>query len=85
MELQFGDSEQIEQINRKQPKKIIKRRKIQLNEIEEENELGYEEYYDYIFPEENTQMKNLKMLQKTAQLWKQKQVQQQEDNAQQQQ
>lgn len=70
--MEIGDEEEILKINEKQPKQVKKKRKIKLNDDEEED-MGYEEYYDYIFPEENTQQKNLKMLQKAAMMWKQRQ------------
>lgn len=37
-----------------------------------QNELGWEEYYDYIFPDEQTKRSNLKFLE-MARKWKQQQ------------
>ena len=73
LEESFGEEEHIETIKKKLPKKVRKRRKIKLNEDNDEdlgsnfcNNLGFEEYYDYIFPEEGNSQKNLKFLQKVA-------------------
>ncbi|CAD8136165.1 unnamed protein product [Paramecium octaurelia] len=74
MEVEIGDEQEIKKISDKQPTKTIKKRKIKLLGDESED-FGYEEYYDYIFPEENPQQKNLGMLLNNAKLWKQQQEQ----------
>jgi crooked neck len=69
LEESFGDAELIEAVTKKLPKKVRKRRKIKLQDDNDEdlgthliNCLGFEEYYDYIFPEEGVHQKNLKFL-----------------------
>ncbi|EGG14513.1 HAT repeat-containing protein [Cavenderia fasciculata] len=64
-ENKFGNTEQIEAINKQMPKKVIKRRIVK-NDFDEET---VEEYYDYVFPEEQSAQPNLKFLE-MAQKWK---------------
>jgi len=54
------------------PKRVKKRRKVQINEAGESG--GWEEYWDYIFPEEEEQKSSWKLLQ-LARAWKEKKVQ----------
>ena len=69
-ENKFGEIEYIEKIMKKQPQKIKKQRKIKLDDNDEDG--GFEEYYDYVFPEDQNSKGILKMLEK-AHLWKKKQ------------
>ena len=73
MEKNWGDQEHIEKIKKKLPKKIKKQKKIIMREGEEggDEEAGWEEYYDYIFPEDAGQTRNIGILKK-AQEWKEK-------------
>eukprot|EP01132_Coremiostelium_polycephalum_P004537 gene4537-5653_t len=64
-ETQYGTKDQLDQVVKKIPKRIIKRKIIKLPDG---TDGGMEEYYDYIFPEQNTQP-NLKFLE-MAQKWK---------------
>ena len=51
------------QIEALMPKRVKKRRKL------DDEEDGFEEYYDYIFPDDQSQSKNIKILQ-NAMKWK---------------
>mmetsp|Transcript_29541 Transcript_29541/g.41560 ORF Transcript_29541/g.41560 Transcript_29541/m.41560 type:complete len:680 (+) Transcript_29541:82-2121(+) len=62
----LGDKEYIAQINKKTPKKVIKKRPLQ---AADGSDAGWEEYYDYIFPGEDTGAANLKLLER-ARMWK---------------
>ena len=53
----------VEEIKAKLPKKVKKRRQT------DDNEEGWEEYYDYIFPDDQGQARNFKILE-MAQKWK---------------
>ena len=63
-----GDQESMEKIQQKIPKKVKKRRKIYR---EDGSDGGWEEYWDYVFPDDRSASSNLKLLQ-MARLWKQK-------------
>eukprot|EP00057_Strongylocentrotus_purpuratus_P011966 XP_011666440.1 PREDICTED: crooked neck-like protein 1 isoform X3 [Strongylocentrotus purpuratus] len=67
-ENEFGDDESVEQVQEQMPNKVKKRRKIQ---TEDGSDAGWEEYYDYIFPSDETNQSNLKLL-AMAKMWKQK-------------
>lgn len=67
MESSFGDVGDVELVRSKLPKKLKKRRQIET----EDGPSGYEEYIDYLFPEES-QTTNLKILE-AAYHWKKKQ------------
>ena len=69
LERKHGDEESVEKIRRKLPKKIKKHKKITSFEGEVEEDAGWEEYIDYIFPEDLNQMKNMNILKK-AHEWK---------------
>ncbi|XP_069117368.1 crooked neck-like protein 1 [Argopecten irradians] len=64
-----GDNESREKVGKLMPQKVKKRRKIQL---EDGSDGGWEEYYDYIFPDEEAAQPNLKLL-AMAKKWKQQQ------------
>jgi len=60
----FGKkSKEAAQIEALMPKRVKKRRKL------EEEDDAFEEFYDYIFPDDQAQSKNIKILQ-NAQKWK---------------
>ncbi|NWJ06558.1 CRNL1 protein, partial [Crypturellus undulatus] len=68
-EQEFGTDTTKERINKLMPEKIKKRRKLQ---AEDGSDAGWEEYYDYIFPEDTANQPNLKLL-AMAKLWKKQQ------------
>jgi len=65
-EKEAGDEESISEINKKMPRRVKKRRKI---EVDEGEEGGWEEYWDYIFPDVEANSSNMKLLQ-MAKMWK---------------
>ena len=76
MEKENGTQEDYEKVKKKMPKRVKKRRKIKIifnNQQEDdqnkEDEGGWEEYYDYIFPDDEGQKKNLKIIE-MAHKWK---------------
>ncbi|NWW76307.1 CRNL1 protein, partial [Climacteris rufus] len=66
---EFGTDATKERIEKLMPEKIKKRRKLQ---AEDGSDAGWEEYYDYIFPEDTANQPNLKLL-AMAKLWKKQQ------------
>ncbi|XP_048259858.1 crooked neck-like protein 1 [Haliotis rufescens] len=68
-ERENGDGETQKVVQKLMPQKVKKRRKIQ---TEDGTEAGWEEYYDYIFPDEEAAKPNLKLL-ALAKRWKQEQ------------
>ncbi|XP_060109579.1 crooked neck-like protein 1 isoform X2 [Heteronotia binoei] len=72
-EEEFGTESSKERVDKLMPEKVKKRRKLQ---AEDGSDAGWEEYYDYIFPEDAANQPNLKLL-AMAKLWKK---QQQDDN-----
>ncbi|NXW81462.1 CRNL1 protein, partial [Alopecoenas beccarii] len=68
-EEEFGTETTKERIDKLMPEKIKKRRKLQ---AEDGSDAGWEEYYDYIFPEDTANQPNLKLL-AMAKLWKKQQ------------
>jgi len=71
----FGTDETKKDIANKLPKKVKRKRPVY---NQEGVEVGQEEYYDYIFPEEDAVSGNLNLLQ-MAMKWKMKQIEQTED------
>ncbi|NXH90628.1 CRNL1 protein, partial [Edolisoma coerulescens] len=71
---EFGTDATKERIDKLMPEKIKKRRKLQ---AEDGSDAGWEEYYDYIFPEDTANQPNLKLL-AMAKLWKKQQQQESE-------
>ena len=74
-EKEQGDGTSLEQVRSKLPRRIKKRRKVYR---EDGSDGGWEEYWDYIFPDDEAAAPNLKLLQ-MARLWKQKQHQGNQD------
>ncbi|NWS85099.1 CRNL1 protein, partial [Toxostoma redivivum] len=68
-EEEFGTQATKDRIDKLMPEKIKKRRKLQ---AEDGSDAGWEEYYDYIFPEDTANQPNLKLL-AMAKLWKKQQ------------
>ncbi|EPQ12794.1 Crooked neck-like protein 1 [Myotis brandtii] len=65
----FGTTSDKERVDKLMPKKVKKRRKVQ---ADDGSDAGWEEYYDYIFPEDAANQLHLKLL-ALAKLWKKQQ------------
>eukprot|EP01087_Luapelamoeba_hula_P016343 TRINITY_DN5020_c0_g1_i1.p1 TRINITY_DN5020_c0_g1~~TRINITY_DN5020_c0_g1_i1.p1 ORF type:complete len:672 (-),score=128.42 TRINITY_DN5020_c0_g1_i1:24-2039(-) len=63
-----GDPDAIQRVTRALPKRVKKKRLIRTHDGAS---AGWEEYYDYIFPDDHAALPNLKILER-AHLWKQK-------------
>ncbi|XP_031567761.1 crooked neck-like protein 1 [Actinia tenebrosa] len=64
-----GDDESSKQlVKNKMPRRVKKRRKVQ---SDDGSDAGWEEYYDYIFPDDQDSLPNFKLLQ-MARMWKEK-------------
>ncbi len=75
-ETETGGKENVEYVKAKMPKRIKKRRKVVTGSIEpgkEGEEAGWEEYFDYIFPDDQGEKRNIKILE-MAYKWKQEQA-----------
>lgn len=68
-EKEHGDENSQESIQKKMPRRVKKKRKVYL---EDGRDAGWEEYWDYVFPDDVAAAPNLKLLQ-MARMWKQKQ------------
>ncbi|KAG5201498.1 hypothetical protein R6Z07M_012127 [Ovis aries] len=66
---EFGTASDKERVDKLMPEKVKKRRKVQ---ADDGSDAGWEEYYDYIFPEDAANQPNLKLL-AMAKLWKKQQ------------
>lgn len=69
-----GTKDTLETVMAKMPKTVKRSKKRKTEDTEGEDSVVYEEYYDYIFPDDETQKPNLKLLQ-MANAWKLKQAQ----------
>uniref|UniRef100_S4RB87 Crooked neck-like protein 1 n=1 Tax=Petromyzon marinus TaxID=7757 RepID=S4RB87_PETMA len=65
----FGNEDSRERVQKLMPSRVKKRRKVQ---TDDGSDAGWEEYYDYIFPEDSANQPNLKLL-SMAKMWKQHQ------------
>ncbi|KAK7506895.1 hypothetical protein BaRGS_00001746 [Batillaria attramentaria] len=65
-EAEYGNEESQKAVEKLMPQKVKKRRKIQ---TEDGLDAGWEEYYDYIFPDEAAAQPNIKLL-ALAKMWK---------------
>merc|ERR1712048_1165759 len=65
-EYEHGTSGDQMAIDKRMPKKVKKRRKVQ---TEDGSDAGWEEYFDYIFPDDSKNAPNFKLLQ-MAKMWK---------------
>uniref|UniRef100_A0A9J8BUD0 Crooked neck-like protein 1 n=1 Tax=Cyprinus carpio carpio TaxID=630221 RepID=A0A9J8BUD0_CYPCA len=72
---EFGSLANKERVWKLLPEKVKKRRKIT---AEDGSDAGWEEYYDYIFPEDAANQPNLKLL-AMAKMWKKQQQQEDEE------
>lgn len=75
-EKEQGDDTTFDQVRSKLPRRIKKKRKVYR---EDGSDGGWEEYWDYIFPDDEAAAPNLKLLQ-MARLWKQKKQQDESDD-----
>jgi crooked neck len=66
-EKEHGDLEFVEKINARLPKTVKKRKRI----TDADGNLAWEEYYDYVFPEDGETNSNVKLLE-MAHAWKNK-------------
>ncbi|KAF7647503.1 hypothetical protein LDENG_00171390 [Lucifuga dentata] len=69
-EKEFGSESSRERVRKLLPEKVKKRRKLT---AEDGSDAGWEEYYDYIFPEDAANQPNLKLL-AMAKMWKRQQM-----------
>uniref|UniRef100_A0A8P4K4D7 Crooked neck pre-mRNA splicing factor 1 n=1 Tax=Dicentrarchus labrax TaxID=13489 RepID=A0A8P4K4D7_DICLA len=69
-EKEFGSDTTMERVRNLLPEKVKKRRKLT---AEDGSDAGWEEYYDYIFPEDAANQPNLKLL-AMAKMWKRQQI-----------
>ncbi|XP_035473286.2 crooked neck-like protein 1 [Scophthalmus maximus] len=74
-EREFGSDSTEERVEKLLPEKVKKRRKLT---AEDGSDAGWEEYYDYIFPEDAANQPNLKLL-AMAKMWKRQQVETDEE------
>lgn len=68
-EKEFGSDSTMDRVRKLLPEKVKKRRKLT---AEDGSDAGWEEYYDYIFPEDAANQPNLKLL-AMAKMWKRQQ------------
>ncbi|XP_051780684.1 crooked neck-like protein 1 [Erpetoichthys calabaricus] len=68
-ESEFGTEATKDRVRKLIPEKVKKRRKLQ---AEDGSDAGWEEYYDYIFPEDAANQPHLKLL-AMAKMWKKQQ------------
>ncbi|XP_062406550.1 crooked neck-like protein 1 [Sardina pilchardus] len=73
-EQEFGSLTTRDRVRKLLPEKVKRRRKLT---AEDGSDAGWEEYYDYIFPEDTANQPNLKLL-AMAKMWKKKQEQDEE-------
>lgn len=62
-----GSDADAESVQRQMPRRVKRRRRV----ADDDNEDAWEEYFDYVFPADDTQAKSLSNLQALAQKWKQ--------------
>lgn len=66
-EYKHGDTASQMAVDKMMPRKVKKRRKVQTEDM---SDAGWEEYFDYIFPDDEDNQPNFKLLQ-MAKMWKQ--------------
>ncbi|CAG2064243.1 unnamed protein product [Timema podura] len=69
-ETQHGDESSLNNVIKKMPRRVKKRQRVQADDGTEE---GWEEFFDYIFPEDEATKPNLKLLE-MAKAWKKQQT-----------
>ncbi|KAH0527696.1 hypothetical protein TsFJ059_002654 [Trichoderma semiorbis] len=65
-----GSDADVEAVQKQMPRRVKRRRRVQ-DESGGDNEDVYEEYFDYVFPADDQQAKNLSNIMAMAQKWKQ--------------
>merc|ERR1719401_93561 len=70
LEREHGDEASVEVVEKRQPKRVKKRRKLPTEEGQPE---AYEEYMDYVFPDDKPEQQNLKILE-MAHAWKKRKL-----------
>jgi len=70
LEREHGDEANVEELEKRQPKRVKRRRAVPTEEGQEE---AYEEYMDYIFPDDKPETQNLKILE-MARMWKKRKL-----------
>ena len=68
LERERGDAESLAEVEKVLPRRVKKRRKVYQ---EDGSDAGWEEYWDYVFPDDTSSAPHLKLLE-MARLWKQK-------------
>ncbi|CAG8474804.1 334_t:CDS:10 [Paraglomus occultum] len=76
-EKEYGTTESLSAVEAKMPKVVRQRRR--LDETQGQAGVSWEEYFDYIFPDDQAQQPNFKLL-AMAHAWRQQQLQQQQEN-----
>jgi len=66
LEREHGDEAAVEAVEKRQPKRVKKRRKLPTEEGQPD---AFEEYMDYVFPDDKPEQQNLKILE-MARMWK---------------
>ena len=69
LERDNGEAKDIESIEKRQPKRVKKRRAVP----GEDGQDAYEEYMDYVFPDDKPEQQNLKILE-MAHMWKKRKI-----------
>mmetsp|Transcript_25163 Transcript_25163/g.63849 ORF Transcript_25163/g.63849 Transcript_25163/m.63849 type:complete len:671 (+) Transcript_25163:144-2156(+) len=69
LERDAGDAQSVEGLEKRQPKRVKKRRTVP----GEDGQDAYEEYMDYVFPDDKPEQQNLKILE-MAHMWKKRKV-----------
>ncbi|CEM33045.1 unnamed protein product [Vitrella brassicaformis CCMP3155] len=77
LERENGDAKMVDEVFRKQPKKVRKKRNIVADDGTAQ---GYEEYISYIFPEDDSSAANMRILE-VARAWKRKKAQEEAGQA----
>eukprot|EP00929_Paragymnodinium_shiwhaense_P113045 TRINITY_DN8130_c0_g1_i1.p1 TRINITY_DN8130_c0_g1~~TRINITY_DN8130_c0_g1_i1.p1 ORF type:complete len:681 (+),score=245.95 TRINITY_DN8130_c0_g1_i1:204-2246(+) len=72
LEEEFGDAKSTEDVQARQPKRVKKRRSVP----GEDGQEAFEEYMDYVFPDDKPEQQNLKILD-MARAWKKRRLEQQ--------
>ncbi len=75
-ESEQGDEEHLDIVKKKLPRRVKKKRKVYR---EDGSDRGWEEYWDYVFPDDEASAPNLKLLQ-LARMWKEKQDDEDDDD-----
>merc|ERR1719382_1296059 len=69
LEQEHGDEASVEAIEKRQPKRVKKRRAVPTEDAQD----AYEEYMDYVFPDDKPEQQNLKILE-MAHAWEKRKI-----------